>query len=174
MSSPLTWSHRGSEVPDAGLHVSCAATAAERSAIARALDLPSCDEVEVDYVIRPLGAGHYRLSGELRARLTQRCVVTLESVPQTMDEGFDLEFCPPESLPQAAEEEVEALGVPEIEPLEHGSIAVGRVVFELLSTALDPYPRKANADFQWEDSAAASETASGGPFAALKKLKDET
>jgi uncharacterized metal-binding protein YceD (DUF177 family) len=155
------------------LQTARSATAAERAAIASALDLLSCDEVEVDYAVQPLGGGHYRLSGALRARLTQRCVVTLEPVPQAMEESFDLEFCPPEGLPETGEEEVEALGLPEIEPLEHGSIAVGRVVFELISAALDPYPRKAGARFQWEEPTSGSEAAAGGPFAALKKLKDK-
>ncbi len=53
----------------------------------------------------------------------------------------------PAKLPESGEEEVEALSAAEIEPIEHGRIDVGRIVYETLSAAIDPYPRKAGAEF---------------------------
>ena len=171
MSGPLAWSHRTTEVGEAGLQQKRAATAAERAAIAEALDLISCEELEADYVIRALQAGDFRMTGKISARLTQTCVVTLEPLAQRIEEEFDVDFLPADSLPDAGDAEVEVLSAPEIEPIAHGLIAAGRVIFETLSAALDPYPRKSGARFQWEDPAGAVAT---GPFAALKKLKDET
>jgi len=69
---------------------------------------------------------------------------------------------------------VEALSAAEIEPIEHGLIDAGRIIFETLSASVDPYPRKPGAEFTAEelgDGAAATKT---GPFAALKKLKDRS
>jgi hypothetical protein len=172
VTQPLAWSHRVSEIPDAGLGVSRTATPAERSVIVPALDVVSCEAVTADYVIRPLGEGRYRMSGRISAQLTQSCVVTLAPIPQTLEESFDVTFWPG-SLPHAGDAETEVLSATEIEPIEHGAIEAGRVLFEILSAALDPYPRQAGARFEWEDPESFDEPIRTGPFASLKKLKDE-
>jgi hypothetical protein len=48
-------------------------------------------------------------------------------------------------------------------------IDVGRLVTEELLSGLDPYPRRADAQFEWSDEK--GEAASAHPFAALAKLK---
>ena len=107
--------------------------------------------------IRALGAGRYRLAGTLRARLTQACVATLEPLPQTIEEEFEVQFWPRERCRRRATTEVEVSSVPDVEPIEHGTIEVGRVVFETLSAALDPYPRKSGATLEWQDPESAEE-----------------
>jgi uncharacterized metal-binding protein YceD (DUF177 family) len=174
MSGPLAWSHRTTAIPEIGLHLSVAATEAERLAIAKELGLLSCEAVEVDYTIRALGMSRCRFTGHLRARLTQACVATLEPLPRSIEEEFEVEFWPAGSLPEMVDAEVEALSVPDVEPIEHGTVGVGRVVFETLSAALDPYPRKCGASLEWRDPERADETGARGPFEALKKLKDQT
>ena len=171
MKEPLSWTHKSSEIPEAGLSASRTATPAERAAIAQALDLVSCEDMTADYVTRPLGESRYRMSGRISARVTQRCVVTLEPVPQMIEESFDVEFWP--ALPQVGDAEVEVSSVPDIEPLEHGSIEAGRICFEILAASLDAYPRKGGARFQWEDRASAAGPSETGPFAGLKRLKGE-
>lgn len=171
--SPLTWSHRTTAIPEAGLHRIVSATDTEKTAIAKALGLVSCEIVAVDYDVRALGKGRYRLTGALDAQLTQACVATLEPVPQTIREPFEVEFSPADSLPDIGDAEVEVLSVPDVEPIEHGAIDVGRVVFETLSAALDPYPRKTGASLEWQDPESAEAEAASGPFGALKKLKDQ-
>jgi uncharacterized metal-binding protein YceD (DUF177 family) len=173
MSQPLLWSLRATEIPETGLHKTVSATEAERSAVARALGLVSCEAIDADYTVRALGAGRYRLAGTLRARGTQACVATLEPIPQEMAEEFEVQFCPQGALTETGEEEVEVSSVPDVEPIEHGMIEVGRVVFETLSAALDPYPRKSGATLEWQDPESAEEPGASGPFAALKKLKDQ-
>lgn len=174
MTEPLTWSHRVTEIPESGLDATRVATPAERTAVAQALDIVSCDDLKVEYLIRALGQGRYRMSGRLSARLTQSCVVTLEPVPARIEESFDVAFWPEGSLPEVGEAEVEALSLPEIEPIENGVIATGRVLYDILAAALDPYPRKAGARFEWEGEDGEQSSADNGPFAALKKLKDNT
>jgi uncharacterized metal-binding protein YceD (DUF177 family) len=173
LPSTLPWSQRTTEIAEAGLRRELAATAAERAAITQELGLVSCEAIEVSYTIRALGGGRYRLAGSLRARLTQACVATLEPLPQTIEEGFEVQFWPVGSLPAMGDVEVEASSVPEVEPIEHGSIGVGRVVFETLSAALDPYPRKSGASLEWQDAESAEEADAANPFAVLKRLKDQ-
>ncbi len=173
MSAPLPWSHRATAIPDTGLQQRVAATETERSSIAEELGLISCVAVEADYTLRALGMGRYRLAGHLNARLTQACVATLEPILETIEEDFEAEFWPAGTLPEIGDTEVEALSLPELEPIEHGTIEVGRVVFETLSAALDPYPRKSGASLEWRDPDAAEDAGASGPFGALKKLKDQ-
>ncbi len=120
-----------------------------------------------------LGQGRYRLKGTLTARVMRECVVTLEPVPEKVAEAVDVAFWPFSSLPATAEQEMEVSSVPEVEAIEHGQIDAGRVLFEILSASLDPYPRKPGVRFEWEDKASEEAPIATGPFAALKKLKNE-
>jgi uncharacterized metal-binding protein YceD (DUF177 family) len=171
MNAPLDWSYRVREIPEAGLRETRNATAAERARVAEALEIVSCEELTAKFDIRATGKGHYRLAGNVAAKLTQTCGVTLEPIPQTAEGSFDVEFWPAGSVPEQGEDEVEALSAAEIEPIEHGLIDAGRIVLETLSANVDPYPRKAGAEFQ-ADVLDDPDNAAGGPFAALQKLKD--
>jgi uncharacterized metal-binding protein YceD (DUF177 family) len=174
MSAPLPWTHRTTEIPEAGLKVARSATAAELEAATRALGILSCDMLSAEYLVKALGEGRFRMTGKLSARVTQACVVTLEPVEGRIQEQVDVTFWPSEDLlPGSGEGEAEVLGLPEIEPIVHGEIEVGRVLFEILSASLDPYPRKPGARFEWEDVTGEKGPAASGPFAALKTLKNE-
>jgi hypothetical protein len=171
MNAPLDWSYRVREIPEVGLRETRSATATEQASVAAALEILSCEELTARFDIRATGKGHYRLAGKVAAKLTQTCGVTLEPIPQTAEGTFDVEFWPTGSVPEQGEDEVEALSAAEIEPIEHGLIDAGRIVFETLSASVDPYPRKAGAEFQ-PDALDDPDKPAGGPFAALQKLKD--
>jgi uncharacterized metal-binding protein YceD (DUF177 family) len=170
MSEALNWSYRTAEIPEAGLRQTRAATEAERAQATADLEVVSCEHIEAEFSIRAIGRGHYRLVGKVTARLTQSCVVTLDPISQKAEGSFDVEYWPSAELPKLSEEEVEALSAAEIEPIEHGRIDVGRIVYETLSAAVDLYPRKAGAEFAPD--AGGPPAGESGPFAALKKLKD--
>lgn len=172
MGGPLDWSYRTTEIPEAGLRETRTATGAECAAAASVLEVVSCEQLVSSFDIRATGQGRYRLSGRLDAQVTQSCVVTLDPVGQTVEGTFDVAFWPSASMPREGGEEIEALSAAEIEPIEHGRIDVGRIVFETLSASLDPYPRKPGAEFAAGEPDAAP--AASGPFAALQKLKDRS
>ena len=65
------------------------------------------------------------------------------------------------------------LGNDDVEPLEHGRVPVGRIVFETLSAALDPYPRKEGAEFEWRDKKDGGQDQAPRPFDILSRLKDK-
>jgi hypothetical protein len=52
------------------------------------------------------------------------------------------------------------------DPIVNGKVDVGAVTAEFLSLGLDPYPRKPDSDFRYEEDAGKE-----NPFAALAKLK---
>jgi uncharacterized metal-binding protein YceD (DUF177 family) len=171
MTAVLDWSYRTAEIPEQGLRQTREADAAERTRLAAALEVLACEGLRSDFTIRAIGRGHYRLAGKVKAQLMQSCVVTLEPVAQTAEGTFDVEFSPAGVPPEVGEEEIEALSAAEIEPIEHGRIDAGRIIFETLSTAVDPYPRKPGVAFD-AGAFAADVSPEAGPFAALKNLKD--
>jgi uncharacterized metal-binding protein YceD (DUF177 family) len=171
MAEPLAWVHGVAEIPEAGLRADKTATEAERASLAEALEVTGCEEARAEYSIKALGGGRYRMAGKVSARLLQACVVSLEPIETRLSETFDVQFAPPERVSRAGQvEEEEVLGLPEIEPIEHGKIDAGRVVFETLAAAVDPYPRKEGASLDWQD-AGDSQAGAPSPFAKLKALK---
>jgi uncharacterized metal-binding protein YceD (DUF177 family) len=166
---PLDWMHMTTEIPERGVKRSSTATEAERAALVKALDILSCDALEVTYQIMPVAGGGYRLEGGLDAAVKQACIVSLEPVARRVAESFSVEFRR-EVEDGVHDGDVEVLAAAEVEPIENGRIDVGRIVYETLSAGLDPYPRKDDAEFQWTDPKATASTTN--PFAVLKKLKD--
>lgn len=175
-STPLaSWTVSVLAVPEAGLAARRAANDVELGALARALDLPSCERLTVEYSVRAMGQGRFRVAGEVSAALTQRCVVSLEPVPALVEEQFDEEFWPAAAIaldPGEQEREHEALSHVEPEPIVDGEIDIGRLVYETVAAALDPYPRRPGVELDWSGEASAGpDAARSSPFAALAKLK---
>jgi hypothetical protein len=170
VTDDLRWAHNIVDIPAKGLACTREATAGERQAITSALGLLALNKLAADYRIRSVAGGAYRLSGKLRAEATQACVVSLEPVDARIESDFDVEVRP--DLPEAlSDEDLSVLSGPDLERLERGVVPVGRIVFETLSSALDPYPRREDAEFNWRDPHA-EEPGKASPFAVLSKLKD--
>lgn len=167
----LNWVHTNREIPDAGLSVERSATADERVALAKALDVLAVESLTVRYKIKALAGQRYQAEGEIRAALSQACVVTLEPVACRLSEQFDVEYVPPGEAPQEPDElsSDEPADGPHTEAIVNGEIRVGQTVLEELLSAIDPYPKAAGAAFDWSD----PKSADGGlsPFAKLAQLK---
>jgi uncharacterized metal-binding protein YceD (DUF177 family) len=171
--NPLhAWVHATTEIPAGGLTRERAANEEDRARIAKALAIPAVEQLSTRYRITSIPSGGWRLAGELSARVVQACVVTLEPVPLDIKTTFDVEFWRDAGEPEGGEDK-SVLEGPDVEPLDGDEIATGRIVFETLSGALDPYPRKAGAAFEWQDKVAA-DTQKTNPFSVLAKLKDKT
>jgi uncharacterized metal-binding protein YceD (DUF177 family) len=169
---PLSdWTHATAEVPDRGLARERAASEAECGEIARALKLISLDKLVAAYRITSIAGGGWRLTGKIAADLVQSCIVSLEPVPAHMEETFDVEFLHDTPASESGGD-LSVLEGPDIEPLNGNEIAAGRVVFETLAAGLDPYPRKGDASFKWQDNAASGDNKIS-PFAVLARLKDK-
>jgi uncharacterized metal-binding protein YceD (DUF177 family) len=108
------------------------------------------------------------VTGQVKARIGQACVVTLEPLESDLDEPINLLFAPP--LHAAAKDDGadhKAGDEEPPEPLIDGKVDLGAIATEFLLLGIDPYPRKAGAEF------AAVKTAddSARPFAALEAMK---
>lgn len=169
-SVPLaSWSHATVDVPAQGLEVTRSASDAERADMVRALPLAALDTLQAHYRITGLAGGGWRLKGQISASLVQTCVISLDPVPSVIEEPFEVEFWREVSEPEGEDKSV--LEGPDVETLAGDEIPAGRIVFETLAGALDPYPRKEGAAFDWNDRA--RDTEKSNPFSVLMQLKDK-
>jgi hypothetical protein len=144
------------------------ADAAQLAALASALDLPAVHSFAARMEARLAGQGLYKVSGELRARVRQLCVLSAEEFDADVSVPIDAAFADAERLPEPTKKEVERSLDDEDppEPLDEGAIDLGALAVEFLALALDPFPRKPGAAF-----AAETDTEAAGAFAALAALK---
>ncbi len=171
----LSWDHATREIPEAGLQRKRAADPQERAAVARALDLAGLSRLDAEYTITPTMDGRYAVSGTVRAEITQACVVTLEPIESTIEEPFDVTFWPAEDMPAPASGEVSLDAEEDPEPIVGGQIAVGRIVFECLAAAIDPFPRKPEATLDRTSTAPdGSVDKPVNPFAVLSSIRPKS
>ncbi len=140
----------------------------ERAGLARRFDLLSVDEFVATVAVRLDNPGKLVVNGHLRAAVVQRCVVTLDPVPATIDEEFEVVLAKDE---EAAGEEEAELDLPE--PWPGAELDLGELVAQQLGIALDPYPRAPGADVVLGgDQDQGAETGSHRPFSGLAELRD--
>jgi uncharacterized metal-binding protein YceD (DUF177 family) len=161
------------QIPDTGLHRDLEADQATRTAMAEVAGLREIISANASLDVTPGRDGRFHVTGRVRARIGQTCVVTLDPIENDIDEPIDLMFAPPEQIPvladlvdEAAESDSEIPDPPE--PIENGFIDLGRLATDALLLAIDPYPRKPDAVFKPVITAPDPED---HPFAALKALK---
>jgi hypothetical protein len=160
------------QIAERGLHRELEADAAQRKAIAELAGLREVLSAHASLDVVPKSGGRFHVAGNVRARIGQTCVVTLDPIETDIDEPIDQMFAPPEQIPElsdlvddsgAATEEVDPP-----EPIEGGIIDLGRLATDALFLGIDPYPRKPGAVLDHENTPPDPED---HPFAALKVLK---
>lgn len=172
MAGIMDWSLKVDDIGPDGYTAERSAGEDERLRIAQELDILSVEHVSAEVVVRAVGTGRYRMSGSVRAEVTQSCVVTLEPVQSRIDEPLSAELWSAEDIGPLAEGEHSVLEAEIPEPIEHGRIDIGRIVFEHVAAALDPYPRRPDAAFDPERLGVGEQTSKPeSPFAVLAKLK---
>lgn len=161
MTDEPLFSHpiRVDDIPDRGMEVVVQVPQADCDKLAKAYDLVGISTLGGRFAMKPKGRD-VLVKGEVKARITQICVVSLDPFESDVVEEVDLRFSP--DAPALDDEEA-ALDAPD--PIINGQIDLGGLVAEFLALSLDPYPRKPGAEFNFE-----VEADDEHPFAALKKL----
>ncbi len=188
---PLTRPQPVDAIAPSGVTCVVEATEAERLALARFIEILAVHELSANLRAEREGA-RVRVTGTVKARVSQACVVTLEPVDEVIDEEIEQVFAPKEEADAA----YVAAGLPDDDDIDtmdpadidfsgidlaalddpdalpdaiiDGQIDFGLVIYEALVVALDPYPRKQDAAFEPE----AEPEGFGSPFAALSALKN--
>ena len=154
----------------AGLKRTLEPNAEERARIVKALNLLSLDDFTAEMSVTPTVSG-WRIDGRVKAEVVQPCGLTLEPVPESVNQTFLINL-----TEQPPEAEVDENGEIDLELddsfpdyVEDGKIDLGQYAVEQLLLALDPFPRKEGAVFVQPP-----EPVELSPFAVLKSMKDDT
>ena len=154
-------------IPETGLHIEAKAPAEVRAQLVKLANLRDLPHLSAVFDLTRRGGGVH-VAGQVEARVGQTCVVTLEPLENDLDEPIHVLFAPRLEVAAKDDGADRRAGDEEPpEPLIEGKVDLGAVATEFLLLGIDPYPRKAGAEF------AAVKTAddSARPFAALEALK---
>jgi uncharacterized metal-binding protein YceD (DUF177 family) len=167
MASPWSVPVAITDLPDEGLHRDIEAPAEARASVAALAELREVTALAASLDLVRDGVS-VRVTGRVRGRIGQTCVVTLEPVETDIDEAVDVTFAPPP--PEAAVEAPRRRNAADEppEPLTGSSVDLGAIATEFLILAIDPYPRNAGVDF----TPSVAENDDPHPFAALAALKN--
>lgn len=165
------------DVPESGRHIEITADAPMREAIAAFAGVDAVPALSAVFHVTRRGKDGLRVIGEVRAKVGQTCVVTVEPMVSEIVEAVDIAYEPPraDAEPERpASMNPGATGSPIFEddedppePLIDGIADLGALATEFLMLGIDPYPRKPDATFEQP----ASDAGESGPFAALARLK---
>ncbi|CAH0138795.1 DUF177 domain-containing protein [Roseomonas sp. CECT 9278] len=150
-------------LPEAGRETVLRASPAECAALARRFAIAAVERLEASLLLRPEPGGGVMVSGRLRADVVQACVVSLEPVPERVDDPVELRLLPPGTDPSDDPE-----GPDEI-PIEGDAVDLGEAMAEQLALALDPYPRAAGAVLPGAEGAPDGAQGAFGALAALRR-----
>ena len=146
--------------------------------LVKSLDLLELDMRRCDFSISNLPAECFRVETKLNCIVKQQCSVTLEPVETRIEQMFATEFWPTQKLTtyyqkeKEQDQDIDFESKSDFEEIEEGYINLGRYIYEVLSTTIDPYPKKEGAVFDWKNKNNDESDLSNNPFASLKVLKN--
>lgn len=169
-------------IGSSGIEQTIEASSQECRAVAGRLQLPAVASFSCRFALSPARQGKIVAEAELRAEVTQTCVVSLEPFEATVSERFTLHFVPESGTPEGRMPDGDELDIDPTLPDElvyAGDVLdLGEAATEQLALALDPYPRMPGIALPDLDDAAPvglkPEEASSDPphpFAALARLR---
>ena len=170
-SRPISVSRLGSDPA----HYRIDARPDEAVALARRFGIPAVHRLEASVSLQRRPGGDIAFVADLRAAVTQSCVVTLAPLEVTIDEPFTLVFRAGIDEDEADLIALENLEEEIVEPLIDDVIDIGEVVAQQLALALDPYPRSPELAAEGEglvlgDDDLGAPLKPENPFAVLKRL----
>ena len=170
---------RARDAPRGWLDVAISANPEERRGLADLDKIPAIGRLDADFHVVRRGGTRLNVSGEMRARVTQICVVSLEPFEADVVEPIDVDFAPAEEVAraQAAASGLAGHGPEGAEteeppdPIIDGKIDLGALAGEFLVLGLDPYPRKPGVTFDPAGQAGSLEERLS-PFDVLAKIQN--
>lgn len=154
------------QIPDDGLHRDIEASAVACEGVAALAEVRSVSGLSASLDLAHDGA-LLHLTGRVRGRVGQHCVVTLEPIETEIDEAVDVTFSRTAGEKGTQEPRRRDATDEAPEPLTGGIVDIGAIATEFLILGIDPYPRKSGVEF----TPPSDENDDPHPFAALAALK---
>ncbi|MBO6084927.1 MAG: DUF177 domain-containing protein [Acetobacter sp.] len=137
-------------IGEEGLEIAIEATPDECRRIAQRMRLPKLYMLRCRYFLQREDQDVVIARGDLAAKFTQVCVVSLEEFEETMTSSFDVRFVPEK---QCHHTKISAIDDIDEIPYDGQDIDLGEAAVQQFALELDPYPRAP----QWEKQEAFSE-----------------
>ncbi|WP_366656350.1 DUF177 domain-containing protein [Fodinicurvata sp. EGI_FJ10296] len=168
---------RVDRLPTDAVERSISAKDGECQSLARRLGLEAIHALSADLTVKlSLATGIVRVRGRFEARVSQYCVVSLESFESSVSEDIDLSLAAVPADIHVDIVDIDPLSDEDPEPLDGNILDIGEIVAQHLSLALDPHPRKPGVEppetTSMVDRNAEDDDEKPNPFAALARLKD--
>lgn len=114
--------------------------------------------------------GLITVTGTVRAKLAQTCIVSLDPVNEELEEAISVTFLPPGVDEPHGDLETDE----EYEPFDGESIDLGELAAQQIAAAINPYPRKDGVTFGNQGQLGDNEPEErDNPFAVLEALKSK-
>lgn len=149
--SPVSFVVSVARLPQKGMPLTLDATADQRARLAEDHGLLEVARFHADILVTGWKRNGIRVAGKVEAEITQECVVTLEPLPARIAEEFSQVYLPEDSklgrlgFESGGEILLDAEGPDSPETFAGDTIDVGALAEEFFGLALDPYPRKSDA-----------------------------
>lgn len=179
----LTFPVSVAHVSGKGLAVKIEANEKELAQLAKNHELLSVRSFTADLQIIQWKKDGLKVRGHIDAQIVQACIATLEPLEATISEDVDSVFVPENSrlarirLDESGEMLIDAEGPDMPETFSGDVLDVGAVAEEFFELAIDPYPRKSEAEYieiiEDEEEEQSEPVKADSPFAALAKLRDK-
>jgi uncharacterized metal-binding protein YceD (DUF177 family) len=167
-SPPLERNYNLGRLASAGDEITITATSDELRRIAEWAEVRSLEALSARITLQKLSATAFRYDAELRAQLTQDCVVTLEPVHSTVERRIHRELYYSQSNTVAGDVVVDADADEVREEIATLHYDLAAPLLEELALAIDPYPRAPGVTFSPPSD---KDRPPESPFAVLKNLK---
>ncbi|GGF60177.1 hypothetical protein GCM10007301_19880 [Azorhizobium oxalatiphilum] len=163
-----------SDIPPQGLDLTLTPDAAVCAAVAKHLDIPAVLSLSARLHIGQERADGARVTGVVKARVTQISVVSLEPFDEDVTEDVDVRFATAAIIAREVADAPEDGDFDPPDLIENGTIDLGVLVTEFLALGLEAYPRKSGEVFEPHlESTGDEPEAKESPFAALAQLKNK-
>lgn len=151
----------------------------ERTGLARLWNILEVKSMKATMTVSRWKRDGVRVKGHVSAVITQACVVTLDPVEAVIEEDFEQIFVPEGSklarlmTGDSGEMVLDPEGPDLPESFAGDSIDAGETVAECVALAIDPYPRKPDAEFAAHIEDDGEKDRKPSPFAVLKDWKKD-
>lgn len=156
------------KVPETGLEFVLTATREECSRLCERFDIPEIKSLRVNGRIK--GGDVLKFSGEIKANVVRKCVISMDLFETQMDAFFKeffseggTDFMSEQNFNLDMEDETS------VDLIKNGHLDLGEVVAEQFGLNLDPFPKKSGEYFEYIE----TELEKPNPFSVLKGLAQE-
>lgn len=146
-------------------------TAEECKALAQRFQILDVKQFSAKVLVKATAPDLFRLTGWVKARVVQECIVNGSPVSEEINEQYD-EVVTTSAALLGGEDEVDGDNDRPVELIEGDSIDVAEIAIQWLALSLDPYPRSDAPLYEYSDEAEnPNEISKKSPFAVLETLK---